>query len=239
MSWNCVCKFSNQDDAIKCNNCGRKKPKYLGVKIEIDSTGKLTNEQLSVWYLMIAFSDLAELKKTQELYKDLNSKKGDMNYNQQVIITEINKCNSSAEYYCEKCLKAVEKALSLDPNPCFNDSQDAVQDSASIKSEAFFNLGYFYFDQGKYDLAIKNFEASYDADPNQVSIYNIAMATINLPVEGGGMFGGKKKEEAKALKLQQEIELLKKTILFSPFSELGVRSGRILLENYGISEIDI
>lgn len=239
MSWNCVCKFSNQDELLKCGNCGRKKPKYLGVKLEFDNTGKMNNEQLAVWYLMIAYSDLNELKGVREIYKDLQGKRGDMNYNQQSIITEINKCSTSVEYYSKRCLEAISKSLTYDQNPSFTDDQNAVQDSASIKSEVLFELGCYYFEQNKFDLAIKNYEASFEADPNQVSIYNIAMATINLPVEGGGIFGGKKKDEAKALKQQQEIDLLKKTVVFSPFSELGIKSGRILIENYNVNDFGI
>lgn len=65
------------------------------------------------------------------------------------------------------------------------------------------------------------------------------MATINLPAEGGGIFGGKKKQAAMETKREQEIDLLKKTIKFAPFSELGVRSGRQLMEDYGVTEFDI
>jgi hypothetical protein len=65
------------------------------------------------------------------------------------------------------------------------------------------------------------------------------MATINLPVEGGGLFGGKKTEAAKETKREQEIDLLKKTVKFAPFSELGIKCARRLMENYNLNEIDV
>jgi hypothetical protein len=58
-------------------------------------------------------------------------------------------------------------------------------------------------------------------------------------VEGGGMFGGKKKQAAVETKREQEISLLKKTIEFAPFSELGIKSGRMLIDKYSITEFDI
>jgi hypothetical protein len=65
------------------------------------------------------------------------------------------------------------------------------------------------------------------------------MATINLPVEGGGLFGGKKKQAAEQTKREQEIDLLKKTIKFAPFSDLGIKSARMLIEDYDLSDIDV
>jgi hypothetical protein len=53
------------------------------------------------------------------------------------------------------------------------------------------------------------------------------------------MFGGKKKQAAVETKREQEISLLKKTIEFAPFSELGIKSGRMLIDKYSITEFDI
>ena len=54
-----------------CKNCGRKKPKYLGIKLNVDLNDKITLEQLAIWHLMVAYSYLIKL---DEYLKEINIK---------------------------------------------------------------------------------------------------------------------------------------------------------------------
>lgn len=192
----------------------------------------MTPQQLAVWYLMIADDYLCDAKNCLEIYRELKTKISDIDYNQLIVKEKLEENREKIEKNCEQCLAVLEKAVKLDPNPQFEDQNGAIQDQSSIKSDCYFCLGGLHFNQENYSKAIEYYKNSYEADPNQVSIYNIAMATMNLPVEGGGVFGGKKKQVAQEAKREQEIQWLKKTIKFAPFSELGRKSGRILMENY-------
>ena len=239
MSWKCVCKEENNPDESKvCKNCGRTKPKYLGVKLDLGSTEKMSTNQKAVWYLMIAYDHLIESDEYLKLDREFAGKLGDENYNQVAVESKMRDFKSKAESNCKKCLNILEKATSLSPDAQFENDNSFILGIPSIKSDAYFNLGSIYFRQKNYEKAIKYFQISYDSDLNQVSIYNIAMATINLSAEGGGMFGGKKKRAAMETKRDQEIDLLKKTIEFAPFSELGIKSGRMLMEDYKITEFE-
>jgi len=55
---------------------------------------------------------------------------------------------------------------------------------------------------------------------------------MKLPVEGKSFFSSKKSDQALENKKQKEMDLLKLTIKFSPFSALGIISGQRLKENY-------
>lgn len=240
MSWKCVCKEENNSDESKvCKNCGRTRPKYLGVKLDLDSTEKMSTDQKAVWYLMIAYDHLIESIEYLKLDREYLEKLGDENYNQAVVESKMQDFKNKAENNCEKCLNILEKTTSLSQDAQFENDKGFIIGIPSIKSDSYFNLGSIYFRQENYEKAIEYYQTSYDSDPNQVSIYNIAMATINLPVEGGGMFGRNKKQAATETKREQEIDLLKKTIKFAPFSELGIKSGRMLMEDYKITEFDI
>jgi tetratricopeptide (TPR) repeat protein len=135
---------------------------------------------------------------------------------------------------CNNCLKFIEESIKINPKAQFKDVNEAVQDSSSLKSLCYYELGYIEYKSTDFAKALDYFQNSFNSDPNQISIFQIALATIKLPAEGGGFFGGKKTEEAKANKKIQEIDLLKKTIQFSPFSFLGIKSASLLYENYGI-----
>ncbi len=240
MSWKCVCKEENNADESRfCKNCGRNKPKYLGVKLDLGSRESMSTDQKAVWYLMVAYDYLLESERFAKLENEFSEKLGDENYNQAAIQSKIHEFKKKAESNCRKCLSILKKTASISDEAQFENNKGFVISIPSLKSDAYFNLGTIYFRQKRFDKAIEYFQASYDSDPNQVSIYNIAMATINLPVEGGGIFGGKKKEAALKTKRDQEVELLKKTIKYAPFSTLGIRSGRILMEDYKITEPDI
>lgn len=239
MGWKCACKAENVDESVQCNNCGRKKPKYLGVKLELAPTEKMNDDQFAVWYLMMAYDHLIDAEAYLKSYEETKEKLGDQTYNQVKIQELINNNMTKIEYNCEKCFSILEIAMKHNPKAQLRDKDDAIQDIPSIKSNCYFLLGNYYFEKEHYDHAIANYQQSYEADLNQVSIYNIAMATMNLPVEGGGFFGGKKKEAAMQAKKEQEIDLLQKVIKFSPFSRLGIQSGRRLIHEYGITEFDI
>ena len=223
MSWKCVCKEQhNPDDSKVCKNCGRTRPKYLGIKLDLGPSDKMTREQKSVWYLMIAHDHLLESDEYLKLEREFSEKLGDQNYSQPAIESKIAELKSKAEKCCSKCLTILDKSVALSPNAQFEDAKGYIQSISSITSDCYFNLGSISFRRQNFEQAIEYYQKSYDSEPNQVSIYNIAMATINLPVEGGGLFGGKKKQLAQEAKRAQEIELLKKTIKFAPFSELGI-----------------
>lgn len=240
MSWKCVCKEQNNpDDSKVCKNCGRTRPKYLGIKLDLGPSEKMTKEQRSVWYLMIAYNYLLESNEYLKFDRELSEKIGDPNYSKSAIEIKMTEFKEKAEKNCNKCLTVLDKSVALSPDAQFEDPNGYIQSISSIKSHCYFNLGNIYFRRRNFEKAIEYYQASFDSDPNQVSIYNIAMATINLPVEGGGLFGGKKKQLAEEAKREQEIELLKKTIKFAPFSKLGIKSARMLMEDYGLTDIDV
>ena len=240
MSWKCVCKEENNTDESKtCKNCGRTRPKYLGVKLDLGSMEKMTNDQKAVWYLMIAHDYLLESDEYLKLDKDLSKKLGDESYNQAAVESNVQGYRGSSKTYSNRCLNVLKMSTDLSPEAQFENENGFISSAPSIKSSAYFNLGSVSFRSKEYQKAIEYYQKSYDSDPNQVSIFNIAMATINLPAEGGGMFSGKKTQAAKETKKEQEIDLLKKTIVFAPFSGTGRESAKILLEDYGITEFDI
>ena len=239
MSWKCVCKEENSDDSQYCSNCARKKPKYLGVKLEIESTQEMSQEQKAVWYLMISHDHLRDANRYLGSYRESKEHEGDESYNQTSVRNNMVSFQKYVETNCEKCLNILEKSESLFPDAQFKGENGVIQNISSIKSECFFTMGSLHFNQDNFSKAIDYYRQSYDSDPNQVSIYNIAMATRNLPVEGGGIFSGKKKQAAIETKKEQEIDWLKKTIKIAPFSSIGVKSGRLLINDYNIAEIDI
>jgi len=237
MSWKCFCKEdTNLDESKVCKNCGKRRPKYLGVKLDLGSTEEMSSEQKAVWYLMIAYSYFLKSDENLSLHRELLNKVGNENYNQDALRSEMIDAINTAKEDCVKSLDIIKNNVeSLSINAQFKDDDDIVVDISSLKSRSYFNIGAVYFRKDIFERAIKNFQSSFDYDPNQVSIYNIAMATINLEVEGGGIFSSSKKKQAAAkTKQDQEIELLKKTIQFAPFSELGIKCGKLLLEKYNI-----
>lgn len=234
MSWNCSCKQVNDDELSACSNCGRKKPKYLGVKIDFGKH-ELTTEQLSVWYLMISYEYLKTAKETNDQVYEFMNSKGNPPYRDENLNSHFSKLKSNIILNCNNCLKFVEEALKLNPAPQFKDEDDATQDSKSVKSLCYYELGSIEFRSSNYSKAIDYFQNSFSSDPNQISIFQLALSTMKLPVEGGGgLFNGKKTEEATANKKKQEIELLKKTIQFGPFSPIGIKAASVLFENYKI-----
>ncbi len=240
MSWKCVCKEENNNDKNNiCRNCGRKKPEYLGIKLDINSTEKMNDEQKSIWYLMLAYDHLKDSNNNLSYYKELNDKVGNQDYDQYKLEQRIKRYNIIVEHDCQKCLSMLEISSMLNKNAQFVDNKEFIYNISSIKSDCYFNLGSLNFKKELYSEAIKYYQKSYDADPNQVSIYNIAMATNNMKVESGGIFGGKKKEIEEKLKSEQVVELLKKTISFAPFSPIGRKSGIMLINDYGITEVGI
>jgi len=240
MSWKCVCKEeNNSDESTVCKKCGRSKPKYLGIKLVLSPTEKMSPEQLAVWYLMIAHDHLLDSEISLNHDAELSEKLGNQNYDQVNLKLRINEYRDKVESYCEKCQKILEKVKALSPAAQFEDEKGFIHSISSIKSDCYFNLGSLQFRQNNWAKAIEYYQSSYEADPNQVAIYNIAMATMNLPAEGGGLFGGAKKQAALETKREQEIELLKKTIRFAPFSELGIKSGRILINKYKMIDLNL
>jgi len=238
MSWNCSCKQVNDDELLSCNNCGRKKPKYLGVKIDFGKH-EMTAEQLSVWYLMISYEYLKTAKAISDQVHELINSKGNPPYRDENANSFFANLKNKVIFNCNNCLKFIEEALKLNPNPQFKDEDDATQDSKSVRSLCFYELGSIEYRSMNYSKAIDHFQNSFNSDPNQISIFQLALSTIKLPVEGGGgIFSGKKTEEAIANKKNQEIELLKKTIQFGPFSPIGIQAASVLFENYKILLIE-
>jgi tetratricopeptide (TPR) repeat protein len=233
MSWNCSCKQINADALNSCCNCGRKKPKYLGVKIEF-GTSELTRDQLSVWYLMIAFDYLKLAKEASKQVAVLVEEKGFPPYKDSNAANLFDELKEAIEKNSYNALKFVDESLKVNPEAQFNDEDNAMQDSKSLKSACFYELGSIEFNSANYAKAIDFFQHSFNVDPNQISIYHLALSTIKLPVEGGGFFSGKKTDEALSNKKKQEIELLRKTIQFGPFSPLGIKAAALLFENYKI-----
>lgn len=233
MSWNCSCKQTNDDELNFCQNCGRTKPKYLGVKIDF-GTKELSTEQLSVWYLLIANNYLLTAKEYQKLITELIESKGYPPYKEDYVTIKFGNIKNNIISNCNHCLKFIEESLKHNEKPQFKDEDDAVQDVNSIKSLCYYELGDIEFTSTNYSKALNYFQNSFKSDPNQISIFQIALSTIKLPLEGGGLFSGKKTEEARINKHNQEIELLKKTIQFGPNSLLGIKSASILYEDYKI-----
>jgi len=239
MSWKCVCKEQNNpDDSKICKKCGRARPKYLGIKLDLAPSESMTKEQKSVWYLMIAYDYLLESDKYLKLHKELSEELKNSNYDRSELSLKTGEFSGKIKENCRRCLAILDSSEAILPGAQFEDVEGCIQTISSIRSNCYFNLGSIYFRQKDFEKAIEYYKASYDSDPNQVSIYNIAIATINLPVEGGGLFGGKKKKAAQETKREQEVELLKKTVKFAPFSDLGIKTARLLIEYYGIIDID-
>lgn len=235
MSWKCCCKEENNSDDDKvCKKCRRKKPEYLGIELNFDSTAKMPEDQKAVWLMMIAHKYLERSDHWVEEFLEFRNNPPDnsewpMNIRNNVID------------YCNKCITYIGKSSNISSKVQFKDSDDVVHSAQSLLSNAYFNLGRIFSLKPDYPKCIKYYQQSYDADPNQVSIYNIAISTIALPAEdGGGFFGkAKRKETATETKKQQEIDLLKKVILFSPFSDLGIETGMMLMGSYDIDENDL
>lgn len=227
MSWKCVCKEKNIDEDLHCKNCARKRPKYFGVKLELGAKEKMNNEQYATWKLIIAYDHLLEMKIFLDRLKEFPS-------------TDFQFAIKEGRNFKKNILDILEEIEALDPNVQFQDKDGIIQSCSSIRSLCCFYLGSLCFDNKDYKTATEYFQSSYEAEPNQESIYNIAMATINLPAEsGGGLFKGKKRAAAEEVKREQEIDLLYKTIKFAPFSHTGIKSGRMLFEKYKLTKIDI
>lgn len=239
MNWKCVCNNENVDERLSCKNCGRQKPKYLGIKLDIDQTQKMDDQQKAIWYLMIADDFFNIASNSLKYYEELKSKVGDERYNTYTVEKQMRANENSVKSNCKECISFLDRVRKLFPEAQFKDSDGMVLSSSTVESQCHFKLGSLYFENEDYENAITYFQKSFDADPNQVSIYNIAMATINLPVESGGMFGGKKRQGELQVKREQELILLKKTVKFAPFSELGRKSARTLIKKYGITDFDI
>jgi len=239
MSWKCVCKeVNNPDNSDICINCGRKKPKYLGVKLDINITDNMTEKQKAIWYLMISYNYLHKSEENRKSVGELSQYLGNQNYNQVEIESKIRNFKKKSEDNCFSCLNILEKVSAISEDVQFEDTNGFIQSVPSIKSDCYFELGSIYFDKKEYEKAIEYYNQSYDADPNQVSIYNIAMATSNQSVGEDGLFKKKKREEGEKIKEESVIELLKKTIKYSPYSSIGIKSGIMLMDRYKIFDYE-
>jgi tetratricopeptide (TPR) repeat protein len=232
MEWKCSCKTLNDDNLDKCSNCGRAKPKYFGINIQFTPNETFDNKKLSVWYLKVAVSYLdnarEKLNKLEESRREyVNQDKvpenianlwGDL---RKIIFKD-----------CTNCLVMIDEAEKLDERPAFKNDEGIVINSVSVRSDCHYNLGGLYFSNGSFENAVTNFQKSFDLNPNQFSIYKLALSTRNLPVEGKSVFSSKKTNEAMENKRQQEIQLFKLTIKFSPSSELGLITAQVLKEKY-------
>lgn len=242
MAWKCVCKEENNDNNQKeCINCGRKKPKYLGVKLDLDYDGPMPDSIKEVWLLKVANSYIDESDNYLKLITELLDEYGEAARTLELTKAKFELFKNRAGDRCNKALQLLKQLVSMSPDAQYESDDGAVHTINTIKSTAYFNIGLLHYKLKTYGKAIEYFQGSFDIDPNQVSIYNIAMATINLPIEGaGGLFGKKQnKEIAQTNKRDQEIELLKKTIKFYPFSRLAIDSGKMLINKYKISEFNI
>lgn len=127
MSWKCACKEENNSNETRtCKNCGRSRPKYLGIKLDLSPTDKMTEEQKGVWYLMIAYHHLSESNEYLKLEKDLSEKSKDPDYNKTLIEEKIRGIRQKAEDNCSKCLNLVEKAAQFSPNAQFKGEEGIV-----------------------------------------------------------------------------------------------------------------
>ena len=103
MSWKCVCKEKdNPDEANICKNCGRKRPKYLGVTLALESGETMSEEQKAVWYLMIAYNHLNEAREYLEIHRDLSVKLGDESYDQSAVRSRRQEVCDKAESNCSE-----------------------------------------------------------------------------------------------------------------------------------------
>jgi len=241
LSWKCVCKEAgNSDENKSCKNCGRKRPKYLGVKLDLDYLGPWPEQVKVKWLMVVAQSYINTSDQHLEEILKLTDEYGEGVYSVESLKIKFNRHKAIAGESCNKCLDILKKIQEQSPDAQYEDDENVVYNINSIKSSAYFNIGLLYSYQKIYGKAIEYFQTSFDSDPNQVSIYNIAISTIRLPLEGaGGIFSGKEKKEiAMRNKRQQEIDLLKKTIKFYPFSQLAIKCGKRLIDKYNYSDFD-
>jgi len=232
MEWICSCKTSNEDALSKCSNCGRKKPKYFGIKVDFKSNANLDDKKLSLWYLKVAIKYLDD---ALERLKKLESSKAEMKPNEKVpehIIQYWERLKTAISLDCNNCFAMLDEAEKLDQNPGFEDEEDISINAITVRSKCLYALASLFYAVNNFEEAVNNFQKSFDLDPNQFTIFQLALSTINLPVEGTSMFSSKKTSQAIENKRQQEIDLMIKTIKFSPFSELGLSAAQILNNKY-------
>jgi tetratricopeptide (TPR) repeat protein len=232
MEWKCSCKTANDENLQKCSNCGRAKPKYFGIKVNFTPNEAIDNKKLSVFHLMVGLKYLANAKERLDKFEKAKNEyraQGKMPENV-ALYWDGQKFTFFNE--CINCLKMLDEAEKLDEKPGFINEEEINITSISIRSDCFFYLGNMYFESNNYIEAVNNFQKSFDLDPNQYSIYKLALSTINLPVEGKSVFNSKKTTEAVENKKHLEIDLLKQAIKFSPLSNLGLLSAQILKDRY-------
>ncbi|MBK7096879.1 MAG: tetratricopeptide repeat protein [Saprospiraceae bacterium] len=232
MEWKCSCKTTNDEHLNKCSNCGRAKPKYFGIKIHFAPNEVFDNKRLAILQLKIG---LKFLESGQEKLDRLEKSKQDYKNNDKVpehIISLRDDLKKSSYQDCKNCYKIINEAEKIESNAGFENEDGINVNSISIRSDCHYLIGSLFFSVNNFEEAVTHFQKSFDLDPNQFSIFKLAQSTINLPVEGKSIFNSKKTDQAKENKRQQEIDLLKLTIKYSPFSELGLLSAKILLEKY-------
>jgi tetratricopeptide (TPR) repeat protein len=232
MEWKCSCKTTNDENLAKCTNCGRAKPKYFGIKIHFAPYEEFDNKKLSIWNLKVAIKFLETAR--ERLDKLDKSKQEHAHYEKvsENIVSLWAGLKRKILQDCENCFAMIDEAEKLEANPSFENEDGIIVNSISIRSDCHYLLGSLFFTVNNFEEAVNNFQKSFDLDPNQFSIYKLALSTINLQVEGKSLFSSKKTDQAIENKKQQEINLLKLTIKFSPFSDLGLLSAQILKENY-------
>jgi len=232
MEWICSCKTKNEDSLSECLNCGRKKPKYFGIKVDFQSTSDLDEKKLSLWYLKVAIKYIKDAKERLErLDKSKEENKGNDKVPEH-IVHHWERLKNAIVSDCKDCFEMLNEAEKLDQNPGFEDEDNISINSTTVRSDSYYILGSLCYTMKKFDEAVTNFQKSFDLDPNQFTIYHLALSTINLPVEGTSMFSSKKTNQAIENKRQQEIDLLIKTIKYSPFSDLGINAAQILNDKY-------
>jgi tetratricopeptide (TPR) repeat protein len=232
MEWICSCKTSNEDLLNKCSNCGRKKPKYFGIKVDFKSTSNLNDEKLSLWYLQLAIKYLKDAQERLNILVESRAEIKSYEKVQEHVIQYWEKLKNLIKSNCQNCFLMLDEAEKLDQNPGFEDEDNISINLTTVKSKCHYVLGSFFYNVNQFEEAVNNFQNSFDLDPNQFTIFQLALSTIKLPVEGTSVFSSKKTSQAIENKKQQEIDLLLKTIKFSPFSDLGLKSAQILNDNY-------
>lgn len=232
MTWNCSCKKVNDDNQSKCGKCGRIKPKYLGVKIDISGDIQFDSQQFSLWNLMLANNYLIKAKKKlNKLIEYLNQENTTYDKANATVKLNCDNIRSWVVKYANDSIKLAQLAAGLFDEISY-EQEEILLTPANLISDSFYTIADSYYFTHDYGKAIEWYQQSYDADPNQISIYSLAISTQKLPVEGTSVFSSKKTNQAKENKKEQEMELFKKTIRFSPFTEIALKAAEVLKEDY-------
>ena len=133
MPWICSCKTSNQDNLNKCSNCGRKKPKYLGIKIDFSSFIEMDEKKLSVWYLKLANKYLYQANDNLNYLIELIDKHGQTDKVNSKIKFQYETFKNIILSKCDYCLIFVEKALKLYDHPAYEDNEGILINPDSTK----------------------------------------------------------------------------------------------------------